>query len=93
MLALAIEAQLSYFEQTRNANERPRLMQAMAWVDAGEWAIDGVAARGLDAGLDTARSAVDRRLYPNKPPGTTVAAAAGYRLARAIHGDELTCDS
>ncbi len=90
VLALAIGLNFPYFEQTRNANERPRLMQAMAWVDAGEWAIDGVAARGLDAGPDTARSAVDRRLYPNKPPGTTVAAAAGYRLARAIHGDELT---
>ena len=62
VLALAIGLNFPYFEQTRNANERPRLMQAMAWVDAGEWAIDGVATRGLEAGPDTSRSAVDRRL-------------------------------
>ena len=89
VLLLALALEFPYFERTRNANERPRLMQAMAWVDADEWAIDGVAARGLDAGPDTARSGVDGRLYPNKPPGTTIVAAAGYRVARALHGDAL----
>lgn len=86
LLALAASASFPYFEQTRNANERPRIMQAMALVDTGEWAIDGVAARGLDAGPDTARSKVDGRLYPNKPPGATLAAAAGYGVAKLTSG-------
>jgi hypothetical protein len=86
LVALAVGASFPYFEQTRNANERPRIMQAMALVDAGEWAIDGVAARGLDAGPDTARSKLDDRLYPNKPPGATLAAAAGYGVAKLMAG-------
>ncbi len=76
-----------YFESTRNANERPRLLQAMALVDDGSWAIDGPAARSLDPGPDVSRSKVDRRLYPNKPPGTTLVAAAGYRVAKATADD------
>jgi len=77
-----------YFETTRNANERPRLVQGMALVDEGSWAIDGPAARGLDPGPDVARSRVDGRLYPNKPPGTSLVAAAAYRVARAVSDDE-----
>ncbi len=88
LLALATGANFPYFEQTRNANERPRIMQAMAWVDADEWAIDGKAVRGLEAGPDTARSKHDGRLYPNKPPGATFAAAAGYQVAVALAGDD-----
>lgn len=88
LLLLAVAANLPYFEQTRNANERPRIMQAMALLDGGEWAIDGVAARGLEAGPDTARSKRDGRLYPNKPPGATLAAAAGYAVAKVGTGDE-----
>ncbi|MBL8942934.1 MAG: hypothetical protein JNK45_07300 [Myxococcales bacterium] len=88
LLALAFGLDAPYFEQTRNANERPRVMQAMALVDAGEWAIDGPAVRGLEAGPDTARSKHDGRLYPNKPPGATLAAAVGYRGAVALAGPE-----
>lgn len=82
-LTLMLGLCFPYFEATRNANERPRLLQAMALVDAGQWAIDGPTARGLDPGPDVSRSPVDRHLYPNKPPGTTLAAAVGYRVARA----------
>src|SRR5687767_10979724 len=85
-VALVLFASFPYFEQTRNANERPRIMQAMALVDTGEWAIDGVAARGLEAGPDTARSKVDGRLYPNKPPGATLVAAVGYGVAKLTSG-------
>ncbi len=81
LLALALAAVFPYAEATRNANERPRLMQAMAWVDTGNWWIEGQGGRGLDAGPDTAKSS-DGHLYPNKPPGTTVVAALGYRCAR-----------
>ena len=34
-------------EVIRNANERPRLLQGIALVECGEWAIDGPSARGL----------------------------------------------
>lgn len=83
-LALVLGLVFPYFEETRNANERPRLLQGMALVDEGSWAIDGPAARGLDPGPDVSRSEADGRLYPNKPPGTTLLAAAAYRLARAF---------
>lgn len=88
LLVLAFAGNQPYFEQTRNANERPRIMQAMAWIDDGEWAIDGRGARGLDAGPDTARSTHDGRLYPNKPPGATLPAAGGYVIARGLADDE-----
>src|SRR5688572_1930936 len=76
-----------YFESTRNANERPRLLQGMALVDDGEWFIDGPA-RAFDPGPDTSKSASDGHLYPNKPPATSLVAAAAYRCARAWAGDE-----
>ena len=71
-----------YFEEIRNANELPRLVQAMSLVEAGEWAIDGPSRRGLALGPDVARSPVDRRVYPNKPPGASVVGALAYVLAR-----------
>ncbi|MCH9688398.1 MAG: hypothetical protein K0V04_43610 [Deltaproteobacteria bacterium] len=86
-LAVMLGVSFPYFEATRNANERPRLLQGMALVDAGEWAIDGPAARGLAPGPDVARSKADGRLYPNKPPGTSLVAAVGYVGARATSGD------
>jgi hypothetical protein len=92
LLALALVAVFPYFEATRNANERPRLMQTMAWVDTGHWWIEGQGGRGLDAGPDTARG-TDHHLYPNKPPGTTIVASLGYRCARAwarAHEEPLT---
>lgn len=87
-LGVALGSAFPYFEATRNANERPRLLQGMALVDEDSWAIDGPAARGLDPGPDVARSAVDGRLYPNKPPATSLVAAAAYRLARALPADD-----
>ena len=88
-VALALGLSFPYFEQTRNANERPRIMQAMAIWDTGSFAIDGPAARRLDPGPDVARSKVDNRRYPNKPPGASIVGAAAYGVARAIHGDDL----
>jgi hypothetical protein len=85
-LALVLLAAFPYFEQVRNANEIPRLLQAMSLVEAGEWAIDSPSRRGIPTGPDVARSPVDQRLYPNKPPGASVVGAAGYALARL--GDE-----
>lgn len=87
-LALALGLVFPYFEATRNANERPRLLQGMALVDEGSWSIDGPAARGLEPGPDVSRSEVDGHLYPNKPPGTSLVAAAAYRVARALETDQ-----
>ncbi|MDC0715536.1 hypothetical protein [Nannocystis bainbridge] len=81
-LALLLLAAFPYAQATRNANERPRLLQAASLVERGSWRIDGL---GLDPGPDAAR-APDGALYPNKPPGTSVVAALGYALARATAG-------
>ena len=77
-LALLLLAAFPYAEATRNANERPRLLQAASLVERGSWRIDGL---GLDPGPDAAR-APSGALYPNKPPGTSVVAALGYSVAR-----------
>ena len=70
-----------------NANERPRLLQGIAVVDEGAWAIDGPVTGTIDAGIDTARS--DRgRLVPNKPPGTTAVTAVAWAMA-GEQGDSL----
>jgi hypothetical protein len=84
-LAVLLGAAFPYFERMMNANERPRLLQAMAWIDDGSSAIDGPAARGIPAGIDVARGA-NGRLYPNKPPGATVPAAAAYLVLKAAPG-------
>ena len=86
-LGLMLGLTFPYFEATRNANERPRLIQAMALVEDGSFAIDGPAARGLDPGPDVSRSGADDRIYPNKPPGTTLVAAAAYGGAKATSDD------
>jgi hypothetical protein len=78
LLLLSLGTTAPYFGRLMNANERPRLLQAMAWVDAGELAVDGPAARGIAPGVDVARSPVDGRLYPNKPPGATLPAVVAY---------------
>ncbi|MEX1365427.1 MAG: hypothetical protein AB1Z98_20035, partial [Nannocystaceae bacterium] len=75
---------MPYFGRLMNANERPRLLQAMAWVDTAELAVDGPAARGIGAGVDVARSPVDGRLYPNKPPGATLPAVVAYAGLRSV---------
>ena len=79
-------AAFPYFEQTRNANELPRLVQALALVETGEWALDGASRRGLPLGPDLARSPVDGRLYPNKPPGASVVGTLAVHAAQL--GDE-----
>lgn len=91
-LALLLLHAFPYAERTRNANERPRLLQGLALVDAGTFAIDGPAARGLEAGPDVAR-APGGALYPNKPPGASLVGAAAYVGARAhadARGEPLT---
>lgn len=88
LLAVLLGVLFPYFEATRNANERPRLLQGIAIVDDGEWSIDGRArALGLDPGPDTSHGP-GGHVYPNKPPGTTVVAALAYEVARATSGDE-----
>ncbi len=77
-----------YAERTRNANERPRLLQGMALVDTGSFVIDGPGARGLDAGPDVSRDPKHGALYPNKPPGASLVAAVAYAGASALAGDE-----
>ena len=83
-LALALGAGFPYAEATRNANERPRLLQGIALVDEGAWSIDSAAARyRLAPGPDVARDPRSGRIFPNKPPGTGVVAAAALTIARA----------
>lgn len=84
LLLFALGASAPYFSRLMNANERPRILQAIAWVDAAELAIDGPSARGIAAGVDVARSPIDGRLYPNKPPGGTVPAIVAYAGARLL---------
>lgn len=82
IVAAILLSAFPYFEQTRNANELPRLVQALARVETGEWAIDGASRRGLPLGPDLARSPVDGRLYPNKPPGASLVGTLAVRSAR-----------
>jgi hypothetical protein len=81
LLAVLLSA-FPYFEQVRNANEIPRLIQAMSLVEHGEWAIDGESRRGIPLGPDIARSPADGRVYPNKPPGASVVGAVAFVLAK-----------
>ncbi|MEM6289801.1 MAG: hypothetical protein AAGA54_01005 [Myxococcota bacterium] len=89
LLVLLVTGVSPYFGRFMNANERPRLLQGMAWVDEGSHAIDGPSARGIAAGIDVSQTP-QGRLVPNKPPGTTVVAAGAYGSARFVRGDDLT---
>lgn len=82
-LGLVLLSAFPYFEQVRNANEIPRLVQSMALVDGDGWAIDGPSRRGLALGPDIAKSPKDGRIYPNKPPGASVVGSVAFRIARA----------
>jgi hypothetical protein len=84
LLVVSLGATSPYFGRLMNANERPRVLQAIAWVDEAELAVDGPAARGIAAGVDVARSPVDGRLYPNKPPGATLPAVVAYAGLQAV---------
>lgn len=87
ILALGLACGLSfpYLSRMMNANERPRLLQAIALVDHGTWALDPVVARGISAGIDVSRAPPERGsgLLPNKPPGATIPAVVAYGLQRA----------
>lgn len=83
-LTLLVGAAFPYLASMMNANERPRILQAIAWVDTGQLRVDGPGARGIDPGIDVARSPVDGNLYPNKPPGATVPAIVGYWVVSAV---------
>ena len=76
-----------YFGRFMNANERPRLLQGIAWV-SGTSAIDGPATRHIAPGIDVSRTP-DGALVPNKPPGTTVVAAVAYEVVRATGRSSL----
>ncbi len=84
LLAIALGASFPWFARLMNANERPRLLQAIAVVDHGTWAIDEPAAR-IEPGIDLAR-APGGALYPNKPPGATVPAVIAYAGLSAWSG-------
>lgn len=88
MVAVLLIAGFPYFGRFMNANERPRLLQAMAWVDTGTPYVDGSAARGIDPGIDVATSA-SGRLVPNKPPGATVPAALAWTAVRPEPGRSI----
>lgn len=85
-LVLGIGATFPYFEQVQNANENPRILQAFARIDDGVWFIDDQRREGVRFGPDTAKGP-DGHLYPNKPPGTTVAAMVGVGVARFVTKD------
>ena len=93
MLALVCGASFPYLSRLMNANERPRLLQAVAIVDHGTFALDPVLARGIAAGPDVsfAPAIGPDAVVPNKPPGATVPAVFAYglqRLACAAVGTE-----
>lgn len=88
-LAAVLLAAFPYFEQVRNANERPRILQAAALVDGEGWAIDAAVRRGIDPGPDVSRDPRTGSLYPNKPPGTSVVAAVGVAMA-GVGQEEVT---
>jgi hypothetical protein len=82
-LVLGVGATFPYFEEVQNANELPRILQALARIDDGVWSIDEQRRDGVRFGPDTAKGA-DGHLYPNKPPGTTIAAMVGVGAARMM---------
>lgn len=72
---------MPYFEALLDANERPRLLSAVALVEEGRWRVDGPLTAHVPPGPDVAR-AVDGSLVPNKPPGATLVAALAYGLLK-----------
>lgn len=82
-LAFVCGASFPFLSRMMNANERPRLLQAVAIVDHGTLALDPV--MGLDPGIDVARGQ-GGATYPNKPPGATVPAVLAYSVQRAWCG-------
>lgn len=85
-IGFATGASAPYLSRLMNANERPRLLQAVAIVDHGSFAIDAVVARGIAPGPDVSRAPAigATATVPNKPPGATLPALIVYGLGRAI---------
>lgn len=83
-LAFACGASFPYLSRLMNANERPRLMQAVAIVDHGTFALDPVIARGVAPGPDVSRAPGlgPASIVPNKPPGATAPAVLAYAMLR-----------
>ncbi|MGB1700630.1 MAG: hypothetical protein ACPHRO_11790, partial [Nannocystaceae bacterium] len=82
-LALCLLLSFPYFEDIRNANEVPRVLQAVAWLNDGVLHLDTPSLRGFSPGPDVARGE-GGHLFPNKPPGGTVMAIAGVVAARVV---------
>lgn len=87
-LILVVTAASPYFSRFMNANERPRLLQGMAWVLSETSAIDGPGTEHIAPGIDVSRTPKGS-LVPNKPPGASVPAAAAFAITRATGGDTL----
>lgn len=86
--ALVLLGSTPYFGRLMNANERPRVLQAIALAEGQGWAIDALAEH-IDPGIDVSR-APDGRLYPNKAPGTSVVAAIGVKAQFVLRGETAT---
>ncbi len=82
-IAACLLLSFPYFEDLRNANEVPRLLQALAWLNDGVLHLDTPAVRGFSPGPDVSRG-VGGHLFPNKPPGGTAVAVVGIVAARAM---------
>lgn len=87
-LVLVVTGASPYLGRLMNANERPRLLQAVAWVEAGSWAVDGPTTAHIEPGIDVSRTPAGA-LVPNKPPGTTAPAVLAYAVVRATNRPSL----
>lgn len=87
-LVFALTGASPYLGRFMNANERPRLLQGIAWVEEGTSSIDGRATGHIVSGIDVSRTPAGN-LVPNKPPGTTIPAAVAYGLVRNTEAPTL----
>ncbi len=87
-VVLALTGASPYLGGFMNANERPRLLQGIAWVEDGSSAIDGPATGHIAPGIDVSRTPAGA-LVPNKPPGTSLPAALAYTFVRTTETPTL----
>ncbi len=83
LLVVGLLAAFPWFEATRNANELPRMMQARALVEEGRWDLSANSVSSIPVGPDLAEG-VEGRVYPNKPPGSSIVLSAAYLSARGV---------
>lgn len=81
LVFFGLVAAFPWFSATRNANEVPRMLQARAVVEDGRWDLDAPSVDSWARGPDISQG-VDQRVFPNKPPGTTVVLTAAYVAAK-----------